>query len=225
MFLPAILLVLGACAHAAAPIERPVVVWADEAHTQPYFVEDAGIALLPPAARDEIESALAIAKKRKDEFDASARANGLNASPCAPGIIGDSLGATSPADVVRNVPFAATGRVVAVVSGWNVPSHRVASLVYVRLEEVWKSSAASAGDVIAVELPFGTLQHRGASWCTEMTGSDQIATGHAILITGRFDPKRSPLPFAGSGWPIENDQVLPPHAAPLSLTVLRNTIN
>jgi uncharacterized membrane protein len=224
MLVPVLLLALTACAHTAAPSERPVVVWTDASHTQPYFVEDAAIDLLPANARDEVEQALAAAKKQKEEFDVSARANGLSAAPCAPGIIGDSLAATNPAGVVRSVPFAATGSVVAVVSGWNVPRHRVASLAFVRVDDVWKGSVA-AGEVITVELPFGTLRHRGVTWCAEMSGSDRIAAGRSILLFGQLDPKRLPLSFAGTGWPIENDQVLPPHAAPLSLTTLRNSIN
>jgi hypothetical protein len=225
MLLPAILLALTACTHAATPPEGPVVVWTDAAHTRPYFVEDRAIDLLALSARDEVEDALAAAKKQKDEYDATARANGLTTSPCAPGIIGDSLAAADPAGVVRSVPFAATGTVVAVISGWNIPRHSVASLTFVRVDDVWKGGGMAAGEVITVELPFGTLHHRGSILCSEMIGSERIVKGRPILIFGRLDATGSPLPFAGTGWPIENDKILPPHAAEVSLDTLRKSIH
>ncbi len=223
MLLAVTILAISACARVAAQLERPVVVWTDGAHTQPYFVEDAAIDTIPQPVRDEVESALAAARKQEEDFAAKARANGLNAPLCGPGTIGDSLASANPADVLRGVPIVSTGRILAVVSGWNIPRHRVASLVFVRIDEVWKGNGVAAGDVLTLELPFGTLHHRGATWCTEMTGADRIAAGRPILISGRLDLKRS-LTFLGTAWPIENDQVLPPHAAPLPIGNLRNSI-
>lgn len=208
----------------AAPLKHPVIVWTDEAHTHPYFVEDSAIDLLPPAAREEIASALATARKQEEEFANSARANGLNVPRCGPETVGDSLTSTNAIDVLRSLPIVSIGRVVNVVSGWNIPRHRVSSLVFVHVEDVWKGDGVAAGDMLTVELPFGTLHHRGATWCTEMTGSDRIIPGRPILISGRLEPNRRPLALLSTGWPIENDHALPSHSDPISLQTLRNSI-
>jgi hypothetical protein len=222
-FLLSAFVATSACA-VEAPLKRPVVVWTDEAHEQPYFVEDSAIDLLPPAAREEITSALATARKQEEEFANSARANGLNVPLCGPGTIGDSLTSADAVDLLRSVPVISSGRIVDVVSGWNVPRHRVSSLVFVRVEEVWKGGGVVAGDILTVEMPFGTLHHRGDTWCTEMTGSDRMIPGRPILISGRLEPKRTPLTLLGTGMPIENDHALPPHAAPIALHTLRSSI-
>jgi hypothetical protein len=117
------------------------------------------------------------------------------------------------------------GRVVALVSGWNVARHRVASLAFVRIDDVWKGSGAVEGDVITLELPFGTFHHRGAMWCSEMTGSDRIAADRPMLVFGRFNQKPSALPFTGAGWPIDNDAALPPRGAQVPLETLRNSVH
>ncbi|HXA15586.1 MAG TPA: hypothetical protein VN380_01235 [Thermoanaerobaculia bacterium] len=222
-FLLSAFVATSACA-VAAPLKHPVVVWTDEAHAQPYFVEDSAIDLLPPAAREEITSALVTARKQEEEFANTARANGLNVSRCGPETVGDSLTSANAVDVLRSLPIVASGRIVDVVTGWNVPRHRVSSLVFVRVEEVWKGGGVAADDILIVELPFGTFHHRGATWCTEMTGSDRMIPGRPILISGRLEPKRTPLTLLGTAWPIENDHALPPHASPIALHTLRNSI-
>jgi hypothetical protein len=225
MLFAAAVLALSACSRLSVPLQRPVVVWQDPGQTQPYFVEDNAIDTLPSAARAEIESALEVARKQEDDLRANARASGLTPPRCGPGTIGDSLASTDSIDLLRGVPIVLTGRITAVVNGWNVPRHRVVSLVFLRVDNVLKGSdAVGAGDALTVELPFGTLHHRGATWCTEMAGNDRIVAGRALLVAGRLDSKRAAPNLLGTGWPIEHNQVLPPNAAPLSLDLVRTAL-
>jgi hypothetical protein len=78
--------------------------------------------------------------------------------------------------------------------------------------------------VLGVEMAFGAVHRGGDTWCSEITGSERIAAGRKIVVAAHRDPKRLPLPFLGGGWPVEKGQVLAPHAAPLSLDSLRNSI-
>jgi hypothetical protein len=208
---------LAACAHA------PVVLWSDATRTRPEFVETAAIDALPAPLRAEVERDLAQSLRQRDEFAASARANGLAPPQCAPGMVGDTLQPVDAVTALRHQPLIARGIITGLRNGWDVPRKSVASVALVRIDEVWKGSGVAPNGIVAVAFPFGTFDRGGNTWCAVMKGSERIAVSRQLLVFGRLvDGSTSWI--AGGGWAVEDGRLFTPQASSLSLQSVHSAL-
>lgn len=114
-------------------------------------------------------------------------------------------------------PAVFRGRVVETVVGWSTRTHRVGTMVYVEIEEVFRDEHGHLwpGKLVAYEQPAGDVRLRGARLCTiPEPGRTLVEAGDQVLAFGVQHAADHVWSEVSWVYPIVDGQVLPQPLVP-----------